>query len=203
MDKDTIIPPPEGFQRLLQQRSFIPCPSVMVRKEVYLKVGNYPLEYPYSSDYWMWLQISRLYSIAFIKNVYVNYHQGEHSESYRLLFQSPAGYIDTFRIYIQLVSEYKDMRSVFSDNLNTALYRYIRDCIFAGFTRSEKMMLFSPMVIGAFALNAWALIYPRTISSRFRHWINLPIILCAWCLMGVPGIRYLIKMHMLKKNSEY
>ena len=202
-DKDTIIPPPEGFQLLLQERSFIPCPSVMVRKEVYSRVGNYPLEYPYSSDYWMWLQISRLYSIAFIKSVYVNYHQGEHSESHRLLFQSPAGYMDTLRIYIELISELGEMRSDFSDSLNIALHRYIWDCIFAGFARSEKMMQFSPMVIGALALDSWALVYPRTIESWLRHWMTLPVILGAWCLMGVPGVRNLIKMCIFRENSFY
>jgi hypothetical protein len=202
-DKDIIIHNPEGFQRLLQERSFIPCPSVMVRKEVYSEVGNYPLEYPYSSDYWMWLQISRKYSIAFIKNVSVNYHQGEHSESYRFLFQSPAGYLDILRIYIRLISEHGEMRSDFSDNLNVALHRYIGDCIFAGFTRSEKMVTFSPMVIGSLALDAWALVYPRTIGSWLQHWMFLPVLLGAWCLMGVPGVRNLIKMCIFKESSIY
>ena len=46
-DEDLIMPAPEGFRKILRERSFITCPSVMMRRSVYDRVGKYSLEYPY------------------------------------------------------------------------------------------------------------------------------------------------------------
>jgi len=202
-DTDKIFPPPEAFRRLLEERSFIPCPSVMVRRSVYDAVGTYPLEYSYSSDYWMWLTISRNYSIAFIKEPYISYHQGEHSESFRFLFASPLGYLDLLRIYIRLVHELADERKKFGSELNAALNRYMKDCMFAGIVRSENLKYFSPLVVGALALNAWSLIIPQRFTDHVRHWLMLPVIFAVLIVMSVPLFRKILKKSIFRNKSLY
>jgi glycosyltransferase involved in cell wall biosynthesis len=167
-DKNEIFLPPEGFRQLLLRRGFIGCPSVMVRREVYDTIGLFSLEYPYSADYYQWMKITRKFSVSYIHDVYLHYCQGEHSESYRLLFKSPVGYIDTLKIFIQLIQDLSDTYSDYSSEINIALRRFSRDCLYAGFTRAESMHNVKPVLFYGISQTSLELIRPNTLHEHAR-----------------------------------
>ncbi|MDG6249887.1 glycosyltransferase family 2 protein [Methanocalculus sp.] len=162
---DMILPATDGFQKLLRERCFITCPSVMTRKEVYQQAGKYSLEFPYSSDYYQWLKISRILDIAYVKDTRVHYRQGEHSESHRLLFTNPSGYLDTLKIFVQIIRDLGDEYPLYTSDLNCALRRYIGDCFYAGFTRVDGMRGFHPSLFSGLAILAWTLTRPQSLQD--------------------------------------
>jgi glycosyltransferase involved in cell wall biosynthesis len=201
-ENDEIYPPPEGFRQLLLCRSFIGCPSVIVRRGVYEESGDFSLEYPYSADYYQWLKISREYSIAYIKDTCLHYRQGEHSESYRLLFTSPNGYEDTIKIYIQLIQDLSDKYPLYRSDINIALRRFVKDCLFAGFTRSDQMNNFSPAIFVGFACNAWSIIRPKSVSEHFYYCMDAIGIWISSICMNFFLTRSLIRK-VLKQRLKY
>jgi len=44
--------------------------------------------------------------------------QGDHSESFRLLFTSPNGYVNTIKIYIQLIQDLSDHYPSYRSDIN-------------------------------------------------------------------------------------
>jgi len=202
-DTDVVLPAPEGFSRILRERCFITCPSVMVRRELYEKVGLYSLEYPYSADYYQWLKVTRRLGIAYIRDATVHYRQGEHSESFRLLFASPLGYIDTLKIYMQVISDMGSERSVFAPELNEAMRRFIRDCQFAGFTRAEMMQGVHPSLFSGLALSMWSYITPQSLRESLTVFFYLLAILAGGCVMHVPVLRRLAARMLSEKTGVY
>ncbi len=184
---------PEGFKKILEVRSFISCPSVTVRKEVYDSVGYYPLEYPYSGDFYQWLHIAQHFRIAYVPKALLYYRTGVHSESFRLLFSTPAGYIDTLKIFIRIIGELADNRTRYQRELNLAYRRHMRDCLFAGIARSELMTDYSDMLFIGLALSTWALIRPRSIKDRIQKTGNFFLIGAIACAIVIPGGKYLIR----------
>lgn len=185
-DRDTIFSAPEGFRRILSQRPFVSCPSVMVRKTVYEQVGKYSLEYPYSADYYLWLQISHVSDIAYIKDAWLFYRQGEHSETYRLLFSSPAGYLDGIKILTRVVVELGDDRRLFSRELNIAMRRHMHDCLYAGIMRSKIMKSVPVSLFIGFAFTMWTLIRPSSFRERCSKFFDLFHIGIVWIMCLLP-----------------
>lgn len=200
-DGDVVMPAPEGFRKILCERCFIICPSVMMRRSVYDGVGKYSLEYPYSSDYYQWLKISRFYDIAYVHGATVHYRQGEHSESYRLLFTSPLGYLDTLKIYVQLVQDLAGEFPKYTDEYNAAVTRFTRDCLFAGITRGESMKGFHPGVLAGVALSSWGLTAPESTRASLKKAGNLLVVLGASVIMHVPFLRG-VAMKILASRME-
>ena len=201
-DKTEIYPHPEGFRQLLLRQSFIGCPSVMVRREIYDKIGLFSLEYPYSSDYYQWMKISRLYTIAYIRDACLHYRQGVHSESYQLLVASPIGYLDTIKIYVQLIQDLSDQYPSYRSDINVALRRFMKDCLFAGFTRAEQMDNFNPALFSGFAWNARGIIKPKNVSEHFHYCMDAICIWISSLCMNFSITRFLIG-RVLKQHSKY
>lgn len=202
-EKNTILPAPEGFRTLLRERSFINCPSVMVRRELYKEMGSFSLEFPYSSDYYQWLRIGLKFDVAYIRNVYVNYRQGEHSESYRLLFTTPSGYLDTLKIYIQMIADLNEDYPLFVNDLNVALRRFMKDCFFAGFTRAERMKGFHPSLFSGIALSAWSLNRPSSLYDMIVKTTDLLVISIAGICLQIPLTRRAIKRLIERRDELY
>lgn len=201
--KDMILPAPEGFQKLLRERCFITCPSVMTRKEVYQQVGKYSLEFPYSSDYYQWLKISQVLDIAYVKDARVHYRQGEHSESHRLLFTNPSGYLDTLKIYVQIIRDLGEDYPLYAGDLNCALRRFIGDCFYAGFTRGNGMRGFHPSLFSGLALSAWGLIRPKSFHEFLGKVFYLFIINGSLVGLFISPIRKLIKRIFNRRKLSY
>jgi len=182
-DTDFILKAPEGFRRLLAFRSFIACPSVIIRRDVYRDVGLYSLEYPYSSDYYQYLKIARKHDIGFVRGACVCYRQGEHSESYRFLFSSPQGYTDMLRIFLQIQIDLGSDLQNYTAELQMAQRRFIRDCLFAGFTRADDMQGFSPWIFSGFAITCWTMEKPVSFFGLLRKTRDILEILPASLLM--------------------
>jgi len=201
-ENDLIFTAPDGFRKILKARNFIVCPSVMIRKSVYEDLGMFSLEYPFSADYYQWLKISRHYDIAYIADARVIYRQGNHSESFRLQFSSPTGYLDTQKILIQLLVDLGDERQNFLHDLNTALYIFIRDCLFAGFTRSDRMKTGNAGIFWGIALGCWGFIAPLNLAEWPKKMAYLPLILGAGLFMQVRLIRSFVRM-LFRKNDRF
>lgn len=200
--ENTILPTPESFRTLLRERSFINCPSVMVRRDLYKEIGSFSLEFPYSSDYYQWLRIGLKFDVAYIRNVYVNYRQGEHSESYRLLFTTPSGYLDTLKIYIQMIDNLNEDYPLFVDDLNVALRRFMKDCFFAGFTRAGSMKGFHPSLFSGIALSTWSLNRPTSLYDLIVKTTDLLVILITWICLHIPFTRRAVK-RLIKQRDEF
>jgi glycosyltransferase involved in cell wall biosynthesis len=192
-DENTVFKAPEGFRRILTKRPFISCPSVIVRRSIYQKNGNFPLEYSYSADYYMWLQIAKLHDIAYIKDARLVYRQGEHSESFRLLFSSPDGYLDLIKILIRVKTELGGEEALFTPDLNSAARRHMNDCLFAGITRSKTMRNVSPSLFIGFAFIAWTLVRPVVLRDWLKKTGDLVRIVGIWTVILLPGGRTLLE----------
>jgi len=167
-DEPAIFMPPEGMSVILSGRNFIVCPSVMVRRGVFEQYNGFSMEYSYSSDYYQYLRVARDYVIAYIPDTYLSYSTGEHTESYRLLFRSPTGYLDTLRIYIQLIQDLNDEYPAYKEEINKSLFTFAGDCVFAGFTRGEEMKPFIPRMFNELAADALILISPISAGEVFK-----------------------------------
>ncbi|OPY36130.1 MAG: Glycosyltransferase AglE [Methanoregula sp. PtaU1.Bin051] len=203
-DKDIILAPPDGFQLLLSERNFIICPSVIVRRELYDVVGSYPVDLPYSADYALWLKVARSYSIGFVREAVVHYRQGEHSESHRLLFSSPDGYFDMIRIYHSTIRELGDQYNSYRKEMNQALWRFIKDCLYASATRCaqgiDKGSVFPSMYIGA-AISGWSMILTSSITDICKKNLKIFGILLFTLLVTTPGLRQVIYKYLNKSKS--
>jgi len=200
---DEILPPPEGFRRILTERSLIACPSVVMRKQIYEEVGPFSLEYPYSSDLSQWMKVALRHPIAHLAGTHLIYRQGSHSESFRLLFESPAGYLDVLKIYLRLIEDLAEEEPRFQHDLNDALFRYIGDCIFAQWTRSDRMVRFSPSVLTGFALSAWSMVKPGTPGEWAKKAGLIPVILATPLLRHVPLMPRLVKRVLARQYTVY
>lgn len=202
-ETDVIMPAPEGFRMILRERCFITCPSVMMRRSVYESIGKYSLEYPYSADYYQWLKVSRQYDIAYVHDATVHYRQGEHSESYRLLFATPLGYLDTLKIYVQLARDLGGEFSEYTDEYNAAVTRFVRDCLFAGATRAESMIGFSPSVVVGIALSSWGLVVPTSLGFSLKKAGGYLGILGAGAAIQVPLLRRIAAKALASRTEVY
>jgi glycosyltransferase involved in cell wall biosynthesis len=200
---DHVYAAPEGFRRLLSARSFIACPSVMVRRDIYQDVGSFSLEYPYSSDFLQWLRIAKRYDVGFVSGACVFYRQGEHSETFRLLFSSPQGYLDMLKIFVQLRLEMGDGLDLFAADLLAAQRRYIHDCLYAGFTRGDSMPGFSSSVFTGFCLACWTLEKPVSVSQWFGKLRDLAIISSAGLLLCWSPARRMIRTLFFSGRNGY
>lgn len=202
-NEDRIFPAPEGFRTLLLERSFIICPSVIVRRTVYDKVGKYSLEYPYSSDYYQWMKITRCYDVGFVHDAWLFYRQGEHSESYRLVMTNLDGYNDTLNIYTRIIGDLGRDHSLYAKELNTALIRFIRDILFAGFVREKIIEKYRIADITGKARDAWSLLLPRSVSDIIRKYAVFVEIMGSGLVMRFPFVRKLVQRRYHEKIQYY
>ena len=186
--EDRIYHPPEGFRAILRDRGLVACPSVMVRREVYTEIGPFSTEYPYSSDLYHWLKLSRRHAIARVGGTSVTYRQGTHTESYRLLFESPQGYQDTAGIFNRVIRELGAERDRFTPDLNIALTRFVRDCLYAMCTRMKQMQGVQPRILAGVARSGWALIRPLSLPERIRKAALLIAIHISPLVCSIPGL---------------
>jgi glycosyltransferase involved in cell wall biosynthesis len=202
-DTDRVYSAPEGFRSLLSARSFIVCPSVMVRRDIYKDVGSFSLEYPYSSDYYQWLKIARRYDIGFVSGACLFYRQGEHSETFRFMFTSPQGYMDMLRMFVQIKMDLGTESDQYASELLTAQRRFIHDCLFAGFTRGDAMPGFSPSIFAGFSLTCWTMEKTGSILQWFGRLRDLLIILPAGLLMSWSLTRKTVKALFFPRRKFY
>lgn len=202
-EMDFILKAPEGLKYLFLYRNFIVCPSVMVHRDVYRDVGGYSLEYPYSSDLYQWFKILKKYDIGYVSEIYLNYRQGIHSESYRLLFKSPAGYLDVLKIIIRIEQEIGDDRLYYNTELTAFLRQYIKDCLFAGFVRSDAMQSVRPSVFIGIAFSAWSLITPKNVRETCSKYGYLILIGISNIAMSVGPFRHYISRCITNDVQRY
>lgn len=194
---------PEGFKKVLEIRSFISCPTVVMRKEVYDTIGNYSMEYPYSGDFYQWLRVTQNYRIAAIPSAILYYRTGTHSESYRLLFKTPLGYIDTIKIFVRIIDELGDTHKRFQYELNLAYVRHLRDCLFAGIVRSGSMHYYSGLYFIGLALTTWSMIRPASLSERIGKLGKFILIASVALVILFPGGRYVTRKILRVDADEY
>ena len=202
-DTDLVYPVPEGFRRLLAARSFIACPSVMIRRDIYQEVGPFSLKYPYSSDFYQWLKIARSHDIGFVSGACVFYRQGEHSETFRYLFSSPHGYLDMLRIFIQIKIDLGKELDLYAVEFLAAQRRFIHDCLFAGFTRGDTMPGFSPLVFTGLSIACWTLEKPVSVAGWFGKLRDLVVILPAGLLMYWSHTRRIVRTLFFSRTDGY
>jgi hypothetical protein len=202
-DTDRVYSAPDGFRSLLSARSFIVCPSVMVRRDIYKEVGSFSLEYPYSSDYYQWLKIARRYDIGFVSGACLFYHQGQHSETFRFMFSSPQGYMDMLRMFVQIKMDLGNESDQYTGELLAAQRRFINDCLFAGFTRGDAMPGFSPSIFTGFSLTCWTMEKTDSISQMFGKLRDLLIILPAGLLISWSLPRKMVRALFFSRRDSY
>jgi len=202
-DTNLVYPAPEGFRHLLTARSFIACPSVMIRRDIYQDVGPFSLEYPYSSDFYQWIKIAQNHDIGFVSGACVFYRQGEHSETFRFLFSSPQGYLDMLRIFIQIKIDLGKEMDLYAVEILAAQRRFIYDCLFAGFTRGDTMPGFSPSVFTGLSIACWTLEKPVSITQWFSKLLDLVVILPAGLLMCWSPTRRMVRTLFFSHKVGY
>lgn len=191
-DHDMIFPAPNGFRKILETSGMVMCPTVIIKRDVYDSVGLFSCEYPYSGDYYQWLKIAQYVDIAFVANAILFYRQGEHTESFKLLFKTPLGRMDNIKIFIRLIDELGDDVALYRCELNIAIRRQMRECLYAAVLRSGLMKSYSPLVLIGFSMNHWSLIRPESLIDRIKKCAECFFILSLGCVLLIPGGRYCI-----------
>lgn len=198
---DIIFKAPNGFKQILSEGLFISCASVMVRRGVYESpaVGKFSLEYPFSGDLYQWLKLTKHCDVAYLSDVWMNDICGEYSESYRLLFKTPIGYMDTLKIHTNLIF-YLDAKKEFRQEINQSLTRYIKDCYYAVFARAGKKS-FSPSILCGLAFSACALMQVNSGSSLMKKSLYTLMTLFVAMACHIPGLRSVIKYMLTKEKA--
>ena len=198
---DMIYPAPDGFKMILEKDNPVVCPSVMMKREVYDSFGFYSCEYPYAGDYYHWLRISRHIDLAFVANAILFYRQGEHTESFQLLQNTPLGYVDFIKIFIKIIQELGEEEESYRRELNIAIRRHMYSCLNTGIWGSFSRNSFSPLILISFSLNLWTLIRPdSTKSNKIRISDFLRISMIEICFI-IPGGRFCVRGFLrLKQN---
>ena len=201
--ENTIFKAPDGFRQILMQRISIVCPSVMVRRKIYNEIGFFSLDYPYAADYYEWLKISRQYNIAYVKDAWINYCIGEHSETYSYLFKNPRGYLDIINIYVRITLELDRERDAFTQELNAGCYQFIKNLLSAGFTRSEQMSYMSPSFFYGIAISTHALVKPNTLKEKIKKLGYSILIHFAGFCMSFSLLRDIAKLYLMHRKYGY
>jgi len=83
-NKDAVFPQNIIFESLLQHKNFIPCQTVMVRKEVIECVGKFNNHLHYTPDMEMWLRLALYVDVGYINEplVYLRRHENQESRHY-------------------------------------------------------------------------------------------------------------------------
>lgn len=201
--ENTIFKAPDGFRQILLQKISIVCPSVMVRREIYNEIGNFSLEYPYAADYYEWLKIARQYNIAYVRDAWINYRIGEHSETYTYLFKNPMGYLDIIKIYVRVILDLDTERDVFMQELNAGFYQFIKNLLSAGLTRSEQMSYMCPSFFYGIALSTHSLVKPITLKEKFKKLGYSALIHFAGFCMSFSLTRKIAKLFLAHRGFGY
>jgi glycosyltransferase involved in cell wall biosynthesis len=200
---DVIYPAPDGFRKILGTGNMIICPSVMMNRKVYDSLGLYSTEYPYAGDLNQWLKISRHFDFAFVAGATLFYREGEHSESFQLLFKTPLGYIDIIKIYMHLRDELGDDAAAYRRELNLAIRRHMRTCYSAGIWQRYARKSYSPLVFIGLSLNTWALIQPDSVIDSIKKFLDFLFILIIGFFYIFPGGLSVLKTYSWLKQRIF
>lgn len=201
--KSMIYPAPEGFRKILTTRNVVSCPTVVMRRKIYDEIGGFAGEFPYAADYYQWLKTGLHYDIAFIAEAVLYYRQGVHSESYQCLFKTPSGYIDAIQIFIRVIADLGNRVKDFQQDLNTAIRRHMKDCLYAGITRQGQMTGYPSSVLFGFALNSWGLIQPVSIVDHMGKFFDLLSVHFLYLFIHLPGGPRLLNAVFNRKVTPY
>lgn len=203
LSEDTIFKAPDGFKQILSKGLFIHCPSVMVRRGVYesTDVGKFSLEYPFSGDLYQWLKVTKHYDVAYLSDVWITGLMGEHSETYKHIIATPLGYLDTLKIYTKL--RYNSGIDVckYNSEINSVLYRYIRECLHGGIVYSNGNSFKPAMLIGS-ALSAWSMVNANSCKIYLTKLKYLLMIAGVFFMMATPILRKFCKMYALRRENR-
>ncbi|HUK92578.1 MAG TPA: hypothetical protein VLU98_00925, partial [Methanomicrobiales archaeon] len=145
----------------------------------------------------------RRHAIALVGGTSVTYRQGTHTESYRLLFESPQGYQDTAGILARVIGELGNEQYGFTAEMNVALTRFVRDCLYAMCTRGRQMQGYRPALLAGIAGSGWALIRPRSLPDRMRKALLHVAIRISPFACSIPGLGRVILAFQGKGEINY
>ena len=173
----------------------------MVRRGLYEKTGKFSLEYPFSGDLDHWLKISYEYDIAYLSNVWMTALEGEHSDTYRLTIATPLGYLDTLKIYTKLIYNSGVDVPQYTLEINAALYKYIRECLYGSIVYTGNYSFKPTMLIGS-AISAWSMIDATTCKIHLTKLKYLMMIACIFFMTSTSILKKICKIYALRGKKR-
>jgi len=73
------------FDRLLWGANVVCCPSVLLRRECYQRLGGFDEELPFTADWEMWMRVALHYDVAYLTMPLVQYRRHDENETNRFL----------------------------------------------------------------------------------------------------------------------
>lgn len=73
------------FEKLLWGVNTVCCPSVVIRRECYEKLGGFDPQLPFTADWEMWLRLAMFYDIAYLPEGLVKYRRHDSNETLNFL----------------------------------------------------------------------------------------------------------------------
>ena len=122
-DEDFVQDGSSYLKSSLFRNNAICCPTVMVRKECYNKVGGYDLRLTFTLDFEMWMRIALHYNIAYLSEPLIYYRR--HSDNYTHKHTKNLGGIKEDYLARKIVIE-KNLEKF--ENVNS-LFKEIKRCI--------------------------------------------------------------------------
>jgi hypothetical protein len=93
--RDTILPGEAIFEAVATYGNIIPCPTVVVRRECYERLGTFDSRLPFATDLEMWMRIAAHYDVGYLADPLVA--QRVHPE------QETAKFANTGRDYLDVL----------------------------------------------------------------------------------------------------
>jgi hypothetical protein len=73
------------FDKLLWGENVVCCPSVLLRRQCYERLGGFDEELPFTADWEMWMRVALHYDVAYLTDALVQYRRHEDNETNRFL----------------------------------------------------------------------------------------------------------------------
>jgi glycosyltransferase involved in cell wall biosynthesis len=193
---DHLFHAPDGFIKLLSERNYICCPSVILRSIIIETVGPFVFEFPYAADYYQWLKISRNHDIGYVSSTYYNRRTGQHTASYELNIANLIGWFDVIQILIKMFEKLSNEERIkYRGALNKALERETKDKLKSSIALLDRDINCSPYFLIGLAFCSLSYIQPDTIKTKFIKFKYLFILSVFIIILILPGMRYAVKFY--------
>ncbi|MCB0214192.1 MAG: glycosyltransferase, partial [Anaerolineae bacterium] len=84
-NEDIVQPGSAIFNKLLWGVNTVCCPSVVLKRECYEKLGGFDYQLPFTADWEMWLRIALFYDIAYLPQGLIKYRRHDSNETHKYL----------------------------------------------------------------------------------------------------------------------
>lgn len=172
------------FKKLLLGVNIIACPSVLVRRECYEKLGYFDPRLPFTADWEMWLRITLFYDVAYLTQALIKYRRHPGNET--LNFSGVRELEQAFQAKILILDKYPQLVSTTTDLKLQITREYQKQAIERAFHHYSQQQYQEAKPYLALAVELQAMTIKSTSPGEYIDWF-LEIIEQFWQKLASPA----------------